>query len=159
MTTESTSDRPHGEILISRTFDAPRALVFAAWTDPVQLTQWWGPAGFTTPVCEVDVRPGGRMHIVMRDPSGADYPMIGVFREVVPSERIVFTWQALDAGGNTLLDGTTTVTFSEEGGSTTITVEASADGMTAAAGAALGGMQAGWTQTLERLEAFVAAGR
>ncbi|MGA2539857.1 MAG: SRPBCC domain-containing protein, partial [Terracidiphilus sp.] len=69
---------------ISRLFNAPRELVYAAWTDPKQLAQWWGPKGFTNPRCEVDVRPGGKIHIDMRAPDGVVYPMAGAFREVIP---------------------------------------------------------------------------
>ena len=79
------------EVTITRLFDAPRALVFKAWTDPKQLAQWWGPHGFTTPVCEVDVRPGGALLIHMRGPDGVVYPNKGVFHEIVEPDRLVFT--------------------------------------------------------------------
>src|ERR1700689_4045546 len=84
------------ELTITRVFDAPRNIVFAAWTDAKQLAQWWGPTGFTNPVCEIDVRPGGAIRIDMRAPDGTIYPMTGVFVEIVPLERIVFTSFALD---------------------------------------------------------------
>src|SRR5579864_4389397 len=84
---------------MTRVFDAPRKVVFAAWTDPKQMAQWWGPTGFTTPVCELDVRPGGAIRIDMRAPDGTIYPMTGVYKEIVPPERIVFTAVALDKDG------------------------------------------------------------
>src|ERR1700730_7092158 len=79
------------ELKITRVFDAPREMVFKAWTDPKLLAQWWGPKGFTNPVCELDVRPGGAIRVHMRGPDGTVYPMTGVYQEVVEPERIVFT--------------------------------------------------------------------
>ena len=80
------------EVTIKRTFNAPRAVVFKAWTDPKQLGQWFGPKGFDNPVCEADARPGGKLKIHMRGPDGAIYPCLGTFHEVVEPERLVFTW-------------------------------------------------------------------
>ena len=65
------------EVTLTRIFDAPRTLVFAMWTDPRHVAQWWGPQGFSNPVCEMDVRSGGALRIVMRAPDGVDYPMRG----------------------------------------------------------------------------------
>src|SRR5258705_11639360 len=76
------------EVTITRLVGAPRELVFRAWTDPKHLAQWWGPRGFTNPVCEVDLRVGGALRIVMRAPNGTEYPMRGVFREIVAPERL-----------------------------------------------------------------------
>src|SRR5208282_1015543 len=104
------------ELVITRIFDAPRELVFKAWTDPRHVAQWWGPKGFTNPVCEMDVRPGGALRIVMRAPDGSEYPMTGIFREIVAPERLVFTNVAVDKAGKPLLEGLTTVTFAEAGG-------------------------------------------
>ena len=133
-------------------------LVFAAWTDPKQLQKWWGPKGFTNPVCEWDARPGGALYIVMRAPDGGDYPMKGVFREVVALERISFTNIALDVAGNTLLEGFTTVTFADAGARTKLIVQTGATGLVAAAPAMLEGMELGWTQSLEKLDALLASG-
>jgi uncharacterized protein YndB with AHSA1/START domain len=130
------------ELLLKRTFDAPRRLVFEAWSRPEHLARWWGPKGFTLPTCEVDFRTGGRFRLCMRAPNGTEYPFAGVYDEVVPSERIVFTGAIHD--GN---DVTTTVTFAEAGGKTTLTVrQAYAFESDATRGAA-----EGWTQSLERL--------
>jgi uncharacterized protein YndB with AHSA1/START domain len=79
------------EIVMSRTFKAPRELVYQACTQPRHLAEWWGPRGYTLPVCEMDVRPGGTYRFVQRGTDGADHPFSGVFREVVPPERLVMT--------------------------------------------------------------------
>lgn len=150
-TTSQVSSRA---IVLSRTLDAPRSLVFKAWTDPGHLAQWWGPHGFTNPVCEIDARVGGAMRIVMRAPDGAEYPMTGVFREFVEPERLVFTNVALDAAGKALLEGLATVTFAEHG-RTKLTVQTSAVAVLAAAAGMLAGMEARWTQSLERLARLV----
>lgn len=82
----TTGDR---ELAITRVIDAPRERVFAVWTR--HLPEWWGPHGMTTPVCEMDLRPGGLFRTVMRAPDGTEHPTRGLFLEVVPNERIVFT--------------------------------------------------------------------
>jgi uncharacterized protein YndB with AHSA1/START domain len=140
------------ELVLTRIIDAPRELVFRMWTDPVHLAKWWGPRDFTNPVCEIDFRPGGALRIVMRAPGGIDYPMGGVFREIIEPERLVFTNCALDSDGNVLLDGVTVVTFVEEGGKTKLTVQTHAVALVPAAVRYLEGMQAGWEQTLDGLE-------
>ena len=147
-------------VVITRVFDAPRELVWKAWTDPKHMAQWWGPRGFTNPVCELDVRPGGTLRIVMRAPDGAEYPMKGVFREILQPERLVFTNIAVDTDGNQLLEGLTNVTLEEHGGKTKLTLRTHAVALVAHAARMLEGMQAGWAQSLERLGAHVArAGR
>ena len=78
-------------IVMRRTFDAPRDVVWAAFTDPKHVAQWYGGHGFTNPVCEMDVRPGGRWRHVMRTPDGTEFPMEFVFLEVVKPERLVWT--------------------------------------------------------------------
>jgi uncharacterized protein YndB with AHSA1/START domain len=144
------------EITITRVFDAPRELVFKAWTDPTQMAQGWGPQGFTNPVCELDVRRGGAIRIHMRAPDGVVHPMTGTFREIVAPERLAFTAVAEDHAGNPLLEAHTTVTFEEQGGKTKLTVHARAVGIAPIAAQMLEGMQAGWTQSLERLAELVA---
>lgn len=139
------------EVVITRIFDAPRALVFKAWTDPEHLKRWWGPKMFTNPVCEVDARVGGAWRIVMRGPDGVDYPCGGVYREIVEPERLVFTNIATDNDGNPILDGLTTVTFEEQGGKTKLTLTTRAVALVDYAAAYLQGMEAGWTQSLESL--------
>jgi uncharacterized protein YndB with AHSA1/START domain len=153
-----TKPRAEREITITRVFDAPRALVFRAWTDAEHLARWWGPKGFTNPVCEIDARVGGRLRIHMRGPDGSVYPMTGEIREIVAPERLVFSNIALDAAGNHLLEGLTTVTFAEQGGKTTLTLRSRAVAVVDHAAAHLQGMEAGWTQSIDRLQALLAGG-
>ena len=143
------------EVNFTRVFNAPASLVFKAWTDPKHMAQWWGPQGFTNPVCEMDVRPGGKILIHMRSPDGTVYPMTGTFREVVVPERLVFTAVAEDDDGNALLEGLCTVTFEEQGGKTTLTVHETAVGYAEVAKQMLAGMETGWAQSLERLDTLV----
>ena len=140
------------ELTISRTFDAPRDVVFKAWTDPAQLARWWGPHGFTNPVCEIDPRPGGAIHIVMHGPEPyGDNPMTGVFREVVPPERLVFTTTPLDKDGTPMFETVSTVTFEEDQGKTRLTVHVVVTWSTLEAAPALAGMEVGFRQELDRL--------
>lgn len=94
---------PVATVVLTRTFDAPRPLVFRAWTEPEHLAQWWGPHGFTNPVCEADARPGGALLIHMAFPDGVTVsPMSGTFIEVTPFERIVLSTEAYFGGGQPL---------------------------------------------------------
>ena len=146
------------EITITRVFDAPRALVFKAWTDAKQLAQWWGPKGFTNPVCEIDARVGGALRIHMRSPDGSIYPMKGEIREIIAPERLVFSNIAVDADGNHIIEGLTTVTFAEAGGKTKLTLHTRGSALTEKAVGYLQGMEMGWTQSIERLEALLTRG-
>ena len=144
------------EITITRVFDAPRALVFKAWTDAAMLAQWWGPKGFTNPVCELDPRVGGAIRIHMRAPDGAVYPMDGEIGEIVPPERLVFTNNALDGDGNRVTEGLTTVTFTDEGGETKLTLHTRGAAVVEIAVKYLQGMEYGWTQSIDKLQALLA---
>lgn len=139
------------EVVITRVLDAPRELVWKAWTDPKHLARWWGPKGFTNPVCDWDAKPGRAIHVVMRGPDGTDYPMGGAFREIVEPERLVFTSGALDEKGKPLFELLHTVTFVERGGKTTLTVRTHVISSTDKAARYLSGFEAGMTQSLERL--------
>lgn len=144
------------ELTLTRDFDAPRELVFKAWTDCALLAHWWGPRYFTNPVCEVDPRPGGRIFIVMHGPDEVDYPMEGKFQEVIPPERLVFTATAIeDAEGNPQLKNRTTVTFEDVNGKTRLTVHVVITMATVAAEGALSGMDIGWNQSLDKLAEFL----
>ena len=144
------------DLVITRTFDAPRELVFKAWTDPTHVAQWWGPKYFTNPVCELDVRPGGAILIHMRGPDGVVYPMKGVFHEIVEPERLVFTSSAFeDEEGNPQLEALNTVTFAEHEGKTKLTLHAVVVKATPAAKGALQGMEEGWNQSLDRLAEYL----
>jgi uncharacterized protein YndB with AHSA1/START domain len=146
-------------VVITRVFDAPRALVFKAWTDAEHLKQWWGPGhGFTNPVVEADARPGGVIRIDMQGPDGVVYPNRGVFHEIVEPERLVLTTELLDDEGNTRIEVLNTVTFAEENGKTTLTLHARVVRSTPDAAAALAGMEQGWTGSLERLAEYLRTG-
>jgi uncharacterized protein YndB with AHSA1/START domain len=153
----ATSNFGERTIVITREFDAPRELVFNAWTDPKHMAHWWGPRGFTNPVCELDARPGGLICIDMRGPDGTVYPMKGVFHEVFPPERLVFTSSAVfDAWGNPQLEVLNTVTFAEHDGKTKLTLPARVTKVTPEVAGAFAGMKQEWTQSLERLAEFTA---
>ena len=137
------------ELVITRTFDAPRQLVFAAWSKPENLAHWWGPKGFTLPKCEVDFRAGGLFHFVMRGPDGKDYPFRGSYLEIVEPERIVFQGVIHDEPGHQVW---TTVTFAEEKGKTNLTVKQTYSFESDATR----GAPEGWKQTLDRLADFAA---
>ena len=79
------------ELVITRIFEAPRSLVFKAWTEPERIKQWWGPRGFVTLSCELDFRPGGVWRTRSRAPEGTEHAEHGVFRVIVEPERLVFT--------------------------------------------------------------------
>lgn len=140
---------------LERVLDAPASLVFACWTQKQHMQRWWGPGGFTNPVCEMDVRVGGTWRIVMRAPDGTEYPCGGEYLEIVPNERLVFTNNATDTANKHVLEGLTSVTFVEQNGKTRMTVSTSATAVVADAVKYLLGMEMGWTQSLERLEAEV----
>ena len=142
---------PVKEVTVTRVFDAPPALVYRMWTEPKHLAAWWGPRHFTNPRCTVDARAGGEMNITMRGPDGTDYPMTAEFIEVVADKKLVFTAFARDLDGNPQLEAHTTVTFENEAGKTRLTVKARGVGITPAAEQMLAGMEAGWTQSIDKL--------
>jgi uncharacterized protein YndB with AHSA1/START domain len=143
------------EFVFTRSFPVPRSLVFKAWMNPQHLAQWWGPSGFTNPVCRFDPRPGGAIYVEMRAPDGTIHPMGGEFREIVEPERLVFISAALDEAGTPMFEVLNTVTFSERDGETTLRLEACVISETPGADAYLAGMNEGWIQSLERLAAYV----
>jgi len=110
------------ELTLTRLIDAPREKLYRAWTDPTLLQQWFAPLPYTTPVAELDVRPGGSAFIVMRGPDGNDLPNHGVYLEVVPNQRLVSTdaytqaWEPSEKPFMTLI-----LTFEDEGGKTRYT--------------------------------------
>ncbi len=89
-------------MVITRIFDAPRALVWKAWTDPKYVMQWWGPRGFTAPVCKIDFRVGGKFLCCMKSPDGQEGWNGGEYHEIVPHEKIVYSLYFADAQGNKL---------------------------------------------------------
>jgi uncharacterized protein YndB with AHSA1/START domain len=115
--TEDTSDR---EVIFTRVFDAPRELVWEAFTDPQQVVKWWGPKGFTTTNHEMDVRPGGIWRHTMHGPDGTDYPNVCRFIEVVKPERIVYV-QTGGKAGDSGMPCEVTWTFEAQGRKTKLT--------------------------------------
>lgn len=108
------------EIVLTRSFDAPRDLLFTVWTQPEHVAQWWGPRGFTTTNHQMDVRPGGVWRLTMHGPDGTDYPNQIVYREVVRPERLVYSHASADPNDPGRFD--VTVTFTEMSGKTVITM-------------------------------------
>ena len=156
MTSRPAVNNPRTEVTLTRIIDAPRELVWKAWTDPAMLARWWGPHGFTNPRCEADVRAGGKILIHMQAPDGTIFPMTGTFDEVAEPECLVFRAVPVDDNGTALLESLTTVTFHDLGGRTKVIVHASAAPLQPVADQMLKGMEAGWSQSLERLAELVA---
>ncbi len=138
---------------ITRTFAAPRELVFKVWTQPEHLVRWWGPEGFTTPSCRMDVRPGGDYRTVIRSAEGREHRMCGTFREVVPPERLVMTFAWEDEQGELGHETLVTVTFEDVAGQTRLIFEQGVFETVEARDA----HRSGWTAFLERLVAYLAA--
>jgi uncharacterized protein YndB with AHSA1/START domain len=123
-----------GEILITRYFNATRDLMWKTWTEPERIKTWWGPKGYTSPVCKIDFRVGGVLLFCMRSPEGRDYWSTGLFREIVEPSRIVCTDSFADERGNIVpashygmsvdfpLEMLWTITFEEINGNTKLTL-------------------------------------
>ncbi|HVY32790.1 MAG TPA: SRPBCC domain-containing protein [Caulobacteraceae bacterium] len=139
------------ELVLTRRIAAPRALVFRAWTDPEHLMRWWGPKMFTTPECQIDLRPGGALLIVMQDPAGQRYPMTGQVLSLDPPRAFSFSFTASHPATGPALEGVTAIVLTEQDGQTELTVTARARGLIPEAAMMLSGMQAGWSQSLDRL--------
>jgi uncharacterized protein YndB with AHSA1/START domain len=166
MATKTHSKTAERDFVLSRDLDAPRELVWNAWTEPEQMAEWWGPREFSNPVCEMDVRPGGAYRIVMQGPDAIAYPIKGVFREVVSPERLVMTmdcsehpdaWHDMidpnrDTGNRnpagTLL---TTVTFDDLDGKTRLTIRTQFESDAIRDAMVNMGMNEGWSQSLDKL--------
>jgi uncharacterized protein YndB with AHSA1/START domain len=149
---------PEVVLILERTLNAPRELVFQTWIDPKHLAQWWGPKDFTNPVCEVDAKPGGAIRITMRAPDGTLIPTEGIFLEITPHERIVFSNQAFkNAAGEPQLETHNTITLTEANGKTKLTVQAMVTKAGPNVAVSLAGMNEGWNESLDRLETVLAA--
>jgi len=136
------------ELIITRTFAAPRALVFAAWIDPRHAINWWGPRDYPATHMEIDARPGGRWrHCLRATQDGRELWQGGVFREVVPPERLVFTF-SWEEEGERGLETLVTVTFAEEAGRTQMTFRQTPF----RSAHEHDGHQEGWTSTFDRLD-------
>jgi uncharacterized protein YndB with AHSA1/START domain len=144
-----TADR---ELVISRTFDAPRATVFKAWTEKEQLASWWGPQGFVIESCEADLRPGGAWRLAMRSPEGTLHTNRGVYREIVPPERLVLTYAWEDARGTPGHETLVTVTFAEQGKRTRMVLHQAIFESPTSCEA----HRTGWTSCFERFSGYLA---
>jgi uncharacterized protein YndB with AHSA1/START domain len=149
------------ELVITRIFDAPRELVWKAWTDPAQMKHWWGPKGFTAPFCKIDLRVGGEYLNCMQSHEGQNFWSKGVFHEIIALERLVMTDSFVDEHGNVVpakhyemspdfpLEMLITVMFEEHEGKTKLTLKHSGiDGINAMD---RGNMQQGWNQSFDKL--------
>jgi uncharacterized protein YndB with AHSA1/START domain len=152
-------------MVVTRVFDAPRALVWKAWTDPQYVMQWWGPHGFTSPVCKIDFRVGGKFLFCMKTPDGQEGWNGGEYYEIVPLEKIVYSMYFADSNGNkvepaeygaeheAIGDGRDVVIFEDLGnGQTKVTLI----GNEPMEDAKNSGQLEGWNETLEKIAAVVA---
>jgi uncharacterized protein YndB with AHSA1/START domain len=140
-------------LFIDRIFDAPRELVFRAWTDPEHIVHWWGPRGFKSTVLALDVRSGGAYRIHMRSPENTDHWSQGIFREVVPPERLVMVGSWADKDGNPTTPQTVaTVTFEDRGGKTRLTLHQVFDTETAR-----DAHRGGWNSSMDVLAEYLAS--
>jgi len=145
-------------LIIQRIFDAPRELVWKAWSEPERFMRWWGPKDYTSPACKIDFRVGGSFLACMRSSDGTDIWSTGVYREIIPLERIVCTDSFADAKGNVVpashygmgedfpLEMLLTVTLEEADGNTKLTIRH--DGMPSEMAE---GANEGWNQSLDKL--------
>ena len=146
------SDR---EIRLTRLFDAPRSLVFEAMTKPEHVTQWWGRLadGYSVPVCEIDLRPGGAWRFVNRTPKGELVAFYGVYREIAPPERLVFT-EIFEQFPDT--ESVVTAVFTEENGKTRLAVTVLYPSLEVRDIVLKTGMEKGAALSYDRLEDVVA---
>ena len=149
MTLTVPSDR---EIVLTRTFDAPRRLVWEALTRPEHVPQWWGPRGTTMLVDKMDLRPGGAWRFVSRGPDGSEHGFRGEYREIVPLERIVqtFEWEGLPGHIST-----NTLVLEERGGRTFMTSTSAFESREDRDGMIATGMESGAREGYDRLDAVL----
>ena len=165
---EATASSSDLEFVITRVFDAPRDLVWKAFTDPEHMKHWWGPKGFTVKVSKMDLRPGGVYHYCLRSPDGQDMWGKFVYREIDAPKRIVFVNSFSDEQGNLTrhplsptwpLEMLSTVTFAEHEGRTTLTVQwvplNATESERKTFDTSHDSMQQGWTGTLDQLAAYL----
>src|ERR1700730_5880764 len=142
------------ELVITRIFDAPRELVFKAWSEPDRAMRWWGPQGFTTAHCEMDVRPGGAYRVCMRSPEGTEHWQRGICREVVESERLDFTLVRVGAQGKPRDANVVTGPFAAHGAKTSSPLPQAVFETVTARDL----HQGGWASALECLAEYLAQG-
>ncbi len=145
-------------VVIDRTFNAPRAKVFAAWSTPEAFSKWFGPGAFTIPTCELDFRPGGTIRLCMRSPEGSEHWMNGTYGEIIENEMITFRAQPVDEAGKPLFETLNTVTFADNDGKTDLRVDAEVTQIfDPTAEMYLAGMDQGWNMTVDNLGEYVQA--
>jgi len=156
---------PLKEVMLEKIYDASPEMVWQAWTNPKMLKQWWGPYNVTIPECEVDLRVGGKFYIVMEAGEGmgpykgTKWPMLAEFTVVEPNSKLFYNAKAWTEGQNeeTTIDQTTELTLAEENGKTKLKVRAVIYKTGPGAIMAVEGMQAGFTQQLDKLNDFLVA--
>lgn len=163
--TKANQNKNIKELTITRVFDAPRELVWKAWTEPERVKRWWGPKGFTSPVIKIDLRVGGEYLSCMRSPEGQDFWGKGIFREIAPPERLVMTDSFADKEGNTVpasyygmsgdwpLEMLVTVMFKEQEGKTLLTLKHS--GIEGISDTDRDNMEQGWSQSFDKLAEYL----
>jgi uncharacterized protein YndB with AHSA1/START domain len=139
-------------LVIERTFDAPRDLVFKAWTGPERMAQWTGPRGFTMTSWEMDARPGGSYRMSMRSPDGVEHRVRGIYHEIVENERLVYTWAWVDEKGQAGHETLITLTFADSGEKTRLTLHQAVFESESARDAHRGG----WDSALDCLVEYLA---
>jgi uncharacterized protein YndB with AHSA1/START domain len=157
MTTTDAVPSSDRELVLTRLIDAPREKLFRAWTDPDLLKRWFAPLPWTTPHAELDVRPGGANLVVMRGPDGKDFPMRGVYLEIVANERLVFTDAYTEAWAPSEKPFMTVIlTFADEGGKTRYTARVRHWSVADRETHEKMGFHQGWGQCADQLAALVA---
>lgn len=153
---ETTNDVKERKMTITRIFNAPRKIVFKAWTDPKQMEQWWGPHRFTSSEGKMDLKPGGKWQIRMDSPELGfkDMWTKGVFKEIVEPEKLVFTTNGSAGNEEAGLEALATVTFEEYDGKTKLTLHVVVTKLAPSWEGAFAGMEQGWSQSLEKLAAL-----
>ena len=141
------------EMLYTRTFAAPRDLVYKIYTDPNLVPQWWGPRYLTTHVDKMEVRPGGLWRYVQHDPQGNEYGFHGVYHSLTPSEEIVSTFEFEGMPGHVTLD---TVKFEEVDGKTTLIGQSVFQSVADRDGMVESGAESGMVEMMDRLEEILA---
>ncbi len=146
----TSSDTDHLTLVLTRLLEAPRALVFEAWTQPRHLVRWFGPTDFTLPECEQEFRVGGTYRFCMRAPDGSDHWVRGEYTHIDPPSRLIFTWLRED-DGDIWCDTVVSITLEERGNSTLLTLEQT----TFATKAHCDEHATGWGECLDRLARYV----
>lgn len=157
------------EVVIIKVLNAPLMFVWKAWTEPERVQRWWGPKNFTSPFCSIDLRVGGKYLFCMRSPDGNDYWSTGVYQEIIPMNRLIYTDSFADEKGNIVpasyyglsdgfpLEMPVTVTFEEQDGKTKLTIRYS--NITGLSDTDLNDMRQGWNESLDKLQESLSRGQ